>query len=93
MRLISRLTAIISAEKDAERYRPKVIPFRRVAAAKIGRGFEDPRQRAGTKRIAITVDDATFERVRERAVARNISFAAAARELIERACDMPERNQ
>lgn len=93
MRLISRLHAIISAEKDAERYRPKAIPFRRVPAAMVGRGFEDPRQRAGTKRIAITVDDATFERVRERAVARNISFAAAARELIERGCAAQERSQ
>lgn len=63
---------------------PKAIPTRKVDRAAIGRGFSDPRQRAGTKRLAITLDDATFARVRAHALANKISAAAAARELIER---------
>jgi hypothetical protein len=66
------------------RGRGKPIEARPVDPANIGRGFADPRHRDGTKRIAVTVDDDLFERVRNFATAGRISFAAAARQLIER---------
>ena len=54
-----------------------------VDPASIGRGFADP-QHPGMRRIVVTVDQATFERVRARAVVRQVSIAAAVRGSIER---------
>jgi hypothetical protein len=83
MNLIARLYEIIASEAPPPR--PAAIPARRVAAATIGSGFVDPRQREGTRRIALTLDEPTFARVRDYAAANELSFAAAARALIERA--------
>jgi hypothetical protein len=83
MNLIDTFRAIIAIERAAPK-RPKSIAVRRVEANDVGRGFVDPRQREGVRRLAITLDDDTFNRVRRHATARHISFAAAARELIER---------
>ncbi|MGH6875933.1 MAG: hypothetical protein ACREHV_01000 [Rhizomicrobium sp.] len=80
MRLIERLHAIFAAEKMP--LRPAAIAARRPAGT-IASGFVDPRQREGTRRIALTLDQPTFERVRDRAARNNVSFAAAARQLIE----------
>lgn len=90
MRLLAQLAEIIAFERAAPK-RPKSIPPRRVEPAEIGRGFVDPRQRAGVRRLAITLDDATFDRVRGHAAARRISFAAAARELIERGISVDQQ--
>jgi hypothetical protein len=60
-----------------------VLKVRNMDSAAIGRGFADP-QHPGMRRIVVTVDEATFERVRARAVARKVSLAAAVRGLIER---------
>jgi hypothetical protein len=54
------------------------------APAVTAQGFVDPRQRAGTRRIAVTLDQQTFDRIQARAKAEHISFAEAARNLIER---------
>jgi hypothetical protein len=80
MRLLDRFLQIVAADKAA---RPQSIAARRVAPADLPRGFIDPRQREGTRRIALTLDQPTFDRVRDHAAKHAISFAAAARALIE----------
>lgn len=85
MKLIDAFLAVLAREAAPQKpARPKQIADRRANGA-LPRGFIDPRQREGTRRIALTLDQLTFDRVRDHAGARNISFAAAARELIERA--------
>jgi hypothetical protein len=90
MSLAAALRAIIAAEQSP---RQKAIAARPRKTASLPSGFADPRQREGTRRIALTLDDATFARVRKRADKNNISFAAAARELIELGCGIAERPQ
>ena len=85
MRLIERLHRIIAVERAPAPVKPRAPhPVRNPSL--IARGFSDPRQRPGTKRVVITLDDADFERVRAYATRRNMTFAAAVRELINKNC-------
>jgi len=77
-------TGFLRSEPPAGKVRQSHIAPRRPGVT--AGGFVDPRQRAGTKRIAVTIDDATFARVAAFAAAEEVSFAAAARLLIERGC-------
>lgn len=70
--------------------RAGAIAPRRVNPSDIGRGFADP-QHPGMKRIVVTVDAATFERVRALSIANEISLAAAVRLLVERGFAAPAR--
>jgi hypothetical protein len=84
MARLSALLGIRSATTPGRRRERKPIPIRHVPAVAIARGFADPRQRAGSRRIVVTIDAAGFERVRVHAAAAGIPFAAAVRQLIER---------
>jgi hypothetical protein len=81
---IRRLTALFGRASAGP---AKPLVERKLPAAMIGRGFSDPRQKAGLKRIVVTVDEATFERVRAQALDARISVAAMVRRLIGRALD------
>jgi hypothetical protein len=79
------LLSIIAREQPAPR--PKAIAARKVDPGALPSGFIDPRQRDGTRRIALTLDQPTFDRVRDYAAKHKVSFAAAARALIAQGCN------
>ena len=65
----------------------KPLPMRPMRAANVAQGYRDPGNRPGMKRVVVTVDDATFKRIRAQAVRSKVSFAAKVRELIQRGFD------
>jgi hypothetical protein len=90
---LARFAVGVNAETAAapkNGVRAKVIAVRHVAPDAVGRGFVDPHHRQGAKRLTVTLDDPTFERVRDFAANKRVSFAAAARELIERGCEQED---
>lgn len=78
-RLIARFTG--RADPDACTLQSAAKPRLRTGDAK---GFADPRQRKGTRRLAVTFDDALFARVNALARADQVSTSEKARQLIER---------
>ena len=76
MSLLSALQNIIATERPA---RSSVIPVRRVPSNDVAHGFADPKDRAGTRRIVVRVDDATFAALKRRAGLGRISLSEAVR--------------
>jgi hypothetical protein len=79
---LARLLALFRRSKPAPIARP-IKARAGVDPTTIGRGFRDPGNRPGLKRIVVTVDDAQFERIRAGAEAREVSLASEVRRLIE----------
>lgn len=83
-----RLARLLLRFRRAATAPSRPVELRRVDVGSIGRGFADP-QHPGKRRIVVTIDEATFERVRALAITSEISLAAAARQLIERGFSAP----
>ncbi len=86
MRLIDRLATIIASESRARREPPRAAR-RAVPSAPRGSpasGFADPKDRAGTRRIVVRVDDEVFDRLAADAAARCISLSEAVRRALAR---------
>lgn len=71
----------------------KPIPTRRVAASTVARGYHDPGNRAGMKRVVVTVEDELFKRIRADAVKAGVSLAEQVRQLITQAYAAKEPRQ
>jgi dihydropteroate synthase len=76
---LERLKRLFGTSTQA---RSAPIPIRHVKASLVGKGFVDPRQRKGVRRIVVTVEENTFDLVRDHAVANGIPVAEAVRRLI-----------
>lgn len=83
MKLLDRLSSILAGEQPASGASPRPTR-RRLEPGEPGQGTVDRRCSTGMRQIALRLDQPTFDRVRDYATARNINFAAAARELIKR---------
>jgi hypothetical protein len=80
-RLVARVRGETAAIAPAAAAGP--IPAKRLAKATIAKGYVDPGSRPGMKRVVVTVEEATFKRIRARALKQDKSFASVVRELIE----------
>jgi hypothetical protein len=78
---VARLARRIASFFRSPRYARTIATVRPPVPAK---GFVDKRQRQGVRRIVVTVDEAMFGAIAERARADDVAAAEAIRRLIQR---------